>query len=185
TPYFGYPEPVPGGTSIPTWAYLDPRANNSWNALAAEQNATGQSVTTSASSVLPSTPSIAPTVPSITPIASSSINAGSIVGPVVGGVVGGIAVLGLLGIGIFFYLRRRTAANNRGQQVITVQYGTEYTPSHRHTGTDEPSYGIDTRTSTFLRPSWQAYDPSDPIIYSATPAPTYMSHDRALSGDSQ
>ncbi|KAG8867263.1 hypothetical protein FRB97_003414, partial [Tulasnella sp. 331] len=165
TPYFGYPESVPGGTSIPAWAYLDPRANNSWNALAAEQNATEQSVTTSASSVMPSTSSIAPiassvmpSTSSIAPIASSSINAGSIVGPVVGGVVGGIAVLGLLGIGIFFYLRRRTATDNGGQQVITVPYGTEYTPSHRHTGTDRLSYGIDTRTSALLPPSWQAYE---------------------------
>ncbi|KAG8848116.1 hypothetical protein FRB96_001303 [Tulasnella sp. 330] len=201
-PVSGYPESTPGGTSIPDWAYLDPRTNNTWNAVVAEQNATGQSVTSSASSSTSSATGVAPSASSTTPATSSSTKVTSLIGPIVGGGLGGIALIGLFGFGIYFCLRHRSGAD-RGQKVITVPYGTEYGPSHAYTGTDGPSYAMGVETPMFMhngshpsvhgsrpsfhgsRPSLKLYDPGDPATFPVTPAPTYMSRDRNISGDTQ
>ncbi|KAG9000305.1 hypothetical protein FRB94_005567 [Tulasnella sp. JGI-2019a] len=82
----GFPENTPDGTIIPGWAGLDPTKIGSWNATQAQQF----------EAVHP-TASLTPSSPKTT----------SNTGAIVGGVVGGIALLILLGVGVFFYLRHR------------------------------------------------------------------------------
>ncbi|KAI0716780.1 hypothetical protein C8Q76DRAFT_417415 [Earliella scabrosa] len=124
-----YPENIPDETAIPSWAYLD-LLGDRWNEPAASDFAargvpesTHSSPPSSTSSPLPSTEAStsASSQPASTttgadsgsPTADSS-NTGStssksVVGPAVGGAVGGVALVVLVGAGVFLFLRRRRA----------------------------------------------------------------------------
>ena len=95
-----YPEPIPSGTSVPAWAYLDVSAADNFNATAAQiDESQGHPESTAGNNPT----SVGGPTPTETAGASSShSNTGAIVGGVVGG-VGGAAILAA----VAFFLWRK------------------------------------------------------------------------------
>ncbi|KAG8878901.1 hypothetical protein FRB98_005914 [Tulasnella sp. 332] len=119
TIYYGYPESTPNGTIIPGWANVDPRTNDSWNALVAKENMnmTAQPVIATTIRTIPDASGIAPSAFGTPSTPSNSSESPSIVGLIVGGVIGGIALLSLFCIVTVFCLRRRRTEDGRGEKI--------------------------------------------------------------------
>ncbi|KAN0140940.1 hypothetical protein V8E53_001384 [Lactarius tabidus] len=100
-----FPEPIPKGTRVPKWAYLDSFVDsptgNSWNLAAAE--AVGDSPEVTGTLILPTTSRPGP---SQTPTTDGSSNHGRIVGGALGGVLGAAMISGVMA---YFIVRRRRA----------------------------------------------------------------------------
>lgn len=108
-----YPEPIPPGTSVPSWAYLDVHQSDNFNVSAAQLNqqenhpessAGGPSPTSGAGSPTGSGGSALNTALPASGSSSKHSNTGAIVGGVVGG-IGGAAILA--GIAFFFWGRHK------------------------------------------------------------------------------
>ncbi|KAH9943118.1 uncharacterized protein BXZ73DRAFT_97173 [Epithele typhae] len=118
-----FPEPIPAGTSIPAWAYIDVTVSGTFNATLAQARAnedlpdSSAPVSASSTQTTQSTPptssdsgatnptsgfttTSSPSDNTSAPSGTDTPNSKSNVGAIVGGVVGGIA--GLLVIGAFF-----------------------------------------------------------------------------------
>ncbi|KAH8989181.1 hypothetical protein EDB86DRAFT_2944333 [Lactarius hatsudake] len=93
-----FPEPVPAGTRVPKWAYINSSIGDNWNISAAQL--LGDSTSTS----------------------HHSSKAGAIAGGVVGGVIGAALVAGIV---VWFAIRRRRA---RSAPSMSFQGGEEEQP---------------------------------------------------------
>ncbi|KAH9035492.1 hypothetical protein EDB85DRAFT_1943662 [Lactarius pseudohatsudake] len=100
-----FPNPVPAGTRVPRWAYIDSSIGDNWNISTAQLVGDSPEVT--------DTPSIVPTSTSTaaqsTSTSNHSSNAGAIAGGVVGGVVGAALIVGVV---VWFGIRRRRARSS-------------------------------------------------------------------------
>ncbi|KAI0256989.1 hypothetical protein BJV78DRAFT_1150861 [Lactifluus subvellereus] len=148
-----FPEPIPAGTRVPNWAYLNPVPGDSWNISTALLAGDSPEVTGSASTIQTLTrasqTTVTPTSASSSPSSSkSSQNTGAIAGGVVGGAVGAAMVAGVVA---WFVIRRRRARS---------------APSAAFVG----SQGSDVAQTTEPYPlsieiPQKLYDPSDPSTY--------------------
>ncbi|KAI0342879.1 hypothetical protein BDW22DRAFT_160241 [Trametopsis cervina] len=154
-----WPVPVPPGTSIPDWAFIDVATPDTFNVTAAQALALSDPAESSpaaappppsTSSSVPPNSASASAVPPAAPTTSSTGSSGngsgntsgggkkSNVGPIVGGVVGGIGGAALLaGLFAFFYTRhkRNTNLNNSTTTApYTDAYGGEKPPPGAPTG---------------------------------------------------
>ncbi|KAN0140943.1 hypothetical protein V8E53_001387 [Lactarius tabidus] len=157
-----FPEPVPDGTRIPKWAYIDTSIGDSWNLTAAEAIGDTPEVTGTAS-IVPSssirvfqstlTPSKTASGSSITTSAShsSSSNAGAIAGGVVGGLIGAAAVAAAIA---FFAIRRRRARSAPSTEYMSGGGSEMGQPVPYPLTGDTP----------------RLYDPSDPTTYPHPPS---------------
>ncbi|KAI0777159.1 hypothetical protein BC629DRAFT_635973 [Irpex lacteus] len=107
-----FPDDIPSAVSVPQWAYLDVTTDNDFNVTAALSLANEHKPDATSSSSGSSS-------------GSTSTHKKSIVGPVVGGVVGGLGGLALVGLGIWFWLRRRNQRkeNTPAPGVVTFDNG--------------------------------------------------------------
>lgn len=142
-----YPNPIPAGTSVPHWAYLNlTGTNGTWDALAA-QNA-GDSPEATPSPISTIQPSQTAQAPAASTSSSSPSKSPSHSGAIAGGVVGGIVGASLLVGVIFWYLRRRRSRAEARPTLYTDNAaevsGTFNAPS--------PSIG-------------KYYDPTDPTTF--------------------
>ncbi|PBK78254.1 hypothetical protein ARMSODRAFT_968422 [Armillaria solidipes] len=129
-----FPEPVPAGTAIPQWAYININSSTALynpteaEKLAEESGAPAASSTTSsstastpASSTSSSNAATASTSTSVSPTATSS--SGSNAGAIAGGVVGGIVFLmGTALVLFWFFLQRRRNARAAAGPADMVNY---------------------------------------------------------------
>ncbi|KAI0760413.1 hypothetical protein C8Q74DRAFT_1221071 [Fomes fomentarius] len=133
-----YPEPIPDGTAIPAWAFLDVTRSSIFNITAAKALAmqhvpdvtANSSLSTSSTTdplhsltaVLSVTTAIAPSSTSGGAViggATGGKRSGSIIAPIVGGCVGG--ALGILAIGAFaFYISLRYRKAGKGSHKYGV-----------------------------------------------------------------
>jgi len=190
-----YPEPIPSGTAVPAWAYIDVSKSDNFNATAAQLNEQENHPESTASG-----PSATGAVPSATNVPSSSgkkSNTGAIVGGVVGG-IGGAAILAA--IAFFFWRRHQRNVSARSAAAATkldpgydasgTTYGSEkagvptvYSPIPVTTPSPPPTSGY---------VPGRIYDPNDPstfptagaapslhtaqttTVYSPSPAPVQL-----------
>ncbi len=108
---YRFPDDIPSAVSVPQWAYLDVTSDNDFNVTAALSLANEHKPDATSSSGSSS--------------GSSTTHKKSIVGPVVGGVVGGLGGLAIVGLGIWFWLRRRNQRkeNTPAPGVVTFDNG--------------------------------------------------------------
>ncbi|KAI9508317.1 hypothetical protein F5148DRAFT_930723 [Russula earlei] len=155
-----FPKPIPEGTRVPSWAYIDP--GDDWNVTAAQLVGDAPEVTGSVAIVPTSTPGSQSTItPQTSPSSASTSssksnsNAGAIAGGVVGGVVGAALIAGIVA---WFALRRR---------------GTRSVPSTAYI--DSLGGGMEQTVVPFplTIETPRLYDPSDPSTYpTQAPSPT-------------
>ncbi|KAH9066330.1 hypothetical protein EDB87DRAFT_1679074 [Lactarius vividus] len=155
-----FPEPVPAGTRVPKWAYIDATISDIWNASAAQLVGDDPEVT-GTSTIVPIstnrgpqstlTPTTSGSGPSSTSTSHSSSNAGAIAGGVVGGIVG---VALVAGVAAWFFIRRRRARSAPSTTYMTGQGGDMGQPV---------PYPLTIETP-------RLYDPSDPTTYPRPPS---------------
>lgn len=135
--------PIPPGTAIPSWAWQDVAATDSFNVTLAQQvaaerqpdsTAPGAPASTSpsssssadASSTPPPTPSPSSTpTPTPTPTPSSKK---SNVGPIVGGVVGGVGGIVIIIGAIWFFMRQRQTSHRPPSAAFAPGYPQQQPP---------------------------------------------------------
>ncbi|KAH9071170.1 hypothetical protein EDB83DRAFT_320058 [Lactarius deliciosus] len=100
-----FPNPVPAGTRVPKWAYIDSSIGDNWNISTAQLAGDSPEVTGTASIVPTSTSTAARS----TSTSHHSSNAGAIAGGVVGGVIGAALIAGVV---VWFAIRRRRARSS-------------------------------------------------------------------------
>jgi len=116
-----YPDVIPDGTAVPAWAYLNVTTTGIWNAVNAQ--AVGDSPESTFTPIpTASVPPVSSATgsggaaggsgssthqPMSTSTGSSSGKSSSNAGAIAGGVVGGVAVLALIGIGAWWFMRKR------------------------------------------------------------------------------
>lgn len=143
-PSGSFPKPVPSGTRVPHWAYIDTSIGNNWNLSAAQLEGDVPEVTGTAS-IIPTLSSKAPQSVTSSISSSSTPHHSSNVGAIAGGAVGGIVGAALIaGIVLWFAFRRRHA---RPQAVF--QGGEKEQPLPQPLTKGAPKF----------------YDPSDPTTY--------------------
>jgi len=181
--YTTFPDPIPGGTRVPHWAFLPIGSDDLWNIASAEAAVSGpESTPTSGPTVLTglastSTSGLFTTVTSSGNTgggagggtqSSKSTNVGAIAGGVVGGVVG-LALVALLGV--FLFRRRNSNRVAPSSLVNTSQY-----PTPTAFAAEKPNLGYNhtgsTMATSFPVPSvvgsgapMRLYDPSDPTTF--------------------
>ncbi|KAH9958189.1 hypothetical protein BC827DRAFT_613288 [Russula dissimulans] len=187
-----YPYPIPAGTSIPHWAFLDVTIANNWSPAAAQTAGDSPEETpTGTSSTVVYSPS------SSTSSNQNKSHSGAIAGAVVGALVGAPLVIGI----IFWYLRRwrlRAAVQPASPTVheafvnappipvvINLPHTeTQPTPSAGHAAhTDsQPVRGAARISEAFGLPDpdhsmaiGRYYDPLDPNTFPILPVPLPMS----------
>jgi len=140
-----YPNPIPGGTRVPHWAYLDVVVSDSWNITAAQSAGDSPEVTPTVSTIqMSATPSA--TLKSISNPSSNQNS--SHAGEIAGAVVGCIAGAALLATFVLWYLRRRRR-----------RAGARPSPyAHRPQAFDPQDNGTN-------MPVGRYYDPSDPSTF--------------------
>ncbi|KAI0256987.1 hypothetical protein BJV78DRAFT_1150859 [Lactifluus subvellereus] len=147
-----FPEPIPAGTRVPNWAYLNPVPGDSWNISTAQ--VAGDSPEVTGNAIPTSTRASQPTV---TPTSKSSQNTGAIAGSVVGGAVGAAVIASVVA---WFVIRlRRARSASSGSDVAQT---TEPYPLSRE-----------------IPPKF--YDPSDPSTYPPR-VPSSIIHATAPTG---
>ncbi|KAG9044685.1 hypothetical protein FS837_007700 [Tulasnella sp. UAMH 9824] len=103
-----FPYPIPAGTQVPAWAYMDPSAVGFWSPTIASSYAVGPSASITPGSASPSpTSTQRPTTIFVqvtpSPIPSPTDRSASTpAGAIAGGVVGGVILLIVIGLGIWF-----------------------------------------------------------------------------------
>ncbi|KAI0773866.1 hypothetical protein C8Q74DRAFT_1267134 [Fomes fomentarius] len=174
-----YPEPIPAGTAVPAWAYIDITANNTFDPEAAQALA-NQDAPESTASVKPSSTSgsLAGS-PSETQSSNGAPQAGgnssssksSNIGPIVGGVVGGVVGLIAIGLAIFFFLRyKRNRADHQaptGPLDLTGGTGgyTQYAQYPQYPQYEEKSPTQEVTQPLVANQSPRLYDPNDPSTF--------------------
>ncbi|KAH8099954.1 hypothetical protein BXZ70DRAFT_939717 [Cristinia sonorae] len=173
-----YPESIPSGTSVPSWAYLDVSRSDNFNATAAlveknenhpestlqtgnptsTINAPGSSASNPANTTTPLPSPPGPTAP------SKSSNTGPIVGGVVGG-LGGLAIAGAIAFFVWRWYRGRHAA---GTTAIPTSDPDAFAPGVNYGGSNEKPYAdlaspVPVTHSTYV-PA-KVYDPNDPSTF--------------------
>ena len=131
---YRFPKPIPAGTAIPAWAFIDVVTTDTFNVTAAEdvslQNKTEIGPTTAdvtSSTGSTTTPTSTASTAPATPTSSGGQGAGTFgnaaetatksnVGPIVGGVVGGLFGVALVLAAAFWYRRRRAVQRGRALQ---------------------------------------------------------------------
>jgi hypothetical protein len=146
-----FPEPVPDGTRIPQWAYIDTSIGNNWNLSAAQAvgdspEVTGTTVPLAGATVSNVTPSSSGSSSSSTSTSHSSSSTSAIAG-VVGGIVGAALVAG---VGALFVFHRRRARSPPS---------TAYTSGQEGEKMEQPV------PSPLTVETPKLYDPLDPATY--------------------
>ncbi|THH28014.1 hypothetical protein EUX98_g6170 [Antrodiella citrinella] len=161
-----YPEPIPSGTAVPAWAFLDVTVSDNFNASAAQLNEETNPAESSASSVA-ALPTNSPTVGGPLPThAAAASHSGSPVGAIVGGVVGGVVGLAILAaIGIFFWRRRGRSSAARTSAASNIDMtGGEY-PAVSQVYTPIPVFPASPPpVAEYVSPG-RIYDPNDPSTF--------------------
>ncbi|KAN0140945.1 hypothetical protein V8E53_001389 [Lactarius tabidus] len=104
-----FPSPVPAGTRVPYWAYIDISIGDSWNFSVAQLVGDSPEVTGTAT-IIPTSTSKAPQSVTSSISSSSTSHHSSNVGAIAGGVVGGILGAALIaGVVLWLAFRRRHA----------------------------------------------------------------------------
>ncbi|SJL00491.1 uncharacterized protein ARMOST_03804 [Armillaria ostoyae] len=114
----GFPEPIPNGTHVPGWAYLDVKTKDTFDINQAKQDA---NATESTFVPQPTSTTVSSTTstPSASPTQESHSNHGNVVGgSVAGGVFGLMAVVGL--IGIWTYRRRERRVGSHDEEKLAA-----------------------------------------------------------------
>lgn len=145
-----YPNPIPAGTRVPHWAYLDVSVADTWNATTAQSAGDTPEGTPSTSSSTSTSSTAAPSSSTSSTSNKSSSNTGAIAGGVVGGILGGTLLVGL----IFWYTRRR--------RWRSVARPSPFMTDAPHVA---EAFGLDPERST---PMPKFYDPSDPSTFPTT-----------------
>ncbi|KAH9035485.1 hypothetical protein EDB85DRAFT_1943616 [Lactarius pseudohatsudake] len=157
-----FPEPVPAGTRVPQWAYIDTSIGDNWNVAAAQlagdsPEVTGTGANGPTSTIRVSQSTLTPTTSgsgsssTSTSTSHSSSNAGAIAGGVVGGIVGAALIAG---VAAWFIIRRRRARSAPSATYMTGQGGDMGQPV---------PYPLTIETP-------RLYDPSDPTTYPHPPS---------------
>lgn len=103
-----YPNPIPIGVSVPHWAYLDVSIDDNFNATRAEAAVGPESTAPPRASSTQTGGGGTSRGTSPTEAASNSEGSSTNVGAIAGGVVGGVVGLALIGLLVFFLMRRRS-----------------------------------------------------------------------------
>ncbi|KAK0459823.1 uncharacterized protein EV420DRAFT_292641 [Desarmillaria tabescens] len=113
----GFPEPIPNGTRVPAWAYLDVKTEDNFDINQAKQDANATESTFVPQPTSTTAPTTTPT-PSPTPTQEGSSNHGDVVGgSIAGGVFGLMAIIGL--VGIWTYRRRERRLGSHDEEVAS------------------------------------------------------------------
>ncbi|KAJ0304206.1 hypothetical protein COL5a_005340 [Colletotrichum fioriniae] len=175
-----------------TTTYAGGPARN-WTPLALTDDTTSSSVIRPASSgVITGTASGSVSAPSITTSPDNDNNGGinnnnnskssTPVGAIVGGVIGGIAVLALIGFGIFFILRKKKKTQqpqpgpgSQGQPPMMSQQQQQHQPppmgyAPAPQGSPAP-YGAQTQTQSYYEPKYDGQGGYPQQNYGSTPPP--------------
>ncbi|KAI9455004.1 hypothetical protein BJY52DRAFT_1389457 [Lactarius psammicola] len=121
-----FPDPVPAGTRVPRWAYIDTSIGGSWNISAAQLIGDFPEVTGTAYIIPTSTSKAAQsnvassTSSSSTPTPHHSPNTSAIVGGTFGGVIGVTLIAGVV---LWFAIRRRRARSVPSAPYLDFQGG--------------------------------------------------------------
>lgn len=154
-----YPEPIPAGTRVPNWAYIDSSISDNWNISLAQAVGDSPEVTGTASTFPMSTSSISRST--LTPSASTSTSTShhnSDAGAIAGGVIGSLLVVALIiGIVARSIIRRRRARSAPSTTYLSLH------------GSDFEHWQPMPFPPTIETP--RLYDPSDPTTY---PRNSYM-----------
>ncbi|KAK7054737.1 hypothetical protein VNI00_003200 [Paramarasmius palmivorus] len=182
-----FPDNIPSGTAVPSWAYLNVTGSDTWNLGQALDNRQGPE-STGASKPTGSTPSaLASSTPSEAsqPDPGSKTNAGAIAG----GVIGGVVFLGIVA-GIAFWLyRRRRDQHDTGSHYVDASFDVNTShlpPTSMSPASDQTRFG----SPEMGRSSHIMCNPSDPntfpdaIARMQSPTNTYTSHAHSNSIES-
>ncbi|KAG8898923.1 hypothetical protein FRB99_007036 [Tulasnella sp. 403] len=193
----GYPYAVPPGTTIPAWAFLDPRLSGAWDATTANAyavspsgsitpNVSGASATPAPASSSQASPTTSSSSTSASPTSSSS-NIGPIVGGAIGGTLGGLAILSLVIFFIWKSMKKDTAShptppaapfgqNNGGVDAVPWEgRNSGLGPAGAFMGPEKPpgTPSVVAETLPLMRPivasPFRPYDPLDPSTYAGSP----------------
>ncbi|KAG8939290.1 hypothetical protein FRC03_006399 [Tulasnella sp. 419] len=172
-----WPLDLPPGTSVPAWAYMDPRSGDTFNVTVARTlidvpESTYIGYPTAPISIVPSTTSQRPFVSTFTLLPSSSASpsgggGSSNTGAIVGGVVGGVAVIAFV-VGLFVYLWKK---RHEGPVISPVS------PIRPHDGRIDmaESESNHTRIQFYPQITGSSPDPSmgqlSPTVYNHSPPP--------------
>lgn len=180
-----YPYPIPPGTQVPTWAYMDQSAVGFWSPVMASSYALGPSASITPVSTSPSpTSTVGPTTVfvSVTPTPSETQRSASStpVGAIVGGVVGGVALLVAIAVGIWFCcLRKQRQPQQIQEDMRPSNVGAMYNGAFP--GQMSPTTPGSQGTTALLQPpqshypfySPSAQNPSNPAVNQSSPSSNY------------
>jgi len=182
-----FPEPIPAGTRVPKWAYVDSSAADSWNQTEAAAIGDTPEVTGTAS-IVPTTilashstvtPSATSSSSSIPTSHSSSSNAGAIAGGVVGGLIGAAVIAA----GVAWFVIRRRRARAPSAAYMSGQGGDMGEPVPYPLTVETPRVYDPEDPSTF--PTTYPHSPSSPTIYTTNQSAQYHSPSSDLQPNRQ
>ncbi|KAN0140948.1 hypothetical protein V8E53_001392 [Lactarius tabidus] len=149
-----FPEPVPAGTRVPKWAYIDSSIGDSWNISQAQAVGDSPEVTGTASNIHMSTSGISHSTltPSSSTSTSTSQHHSSDAGAIAGGVIGSLLGAGLIiGVIAWYLIRRRRARSAPSTAYLSLH------------GSENDHWQPLPYPPTIETP--RLYDPSDPTTY--------------------
>jgi len=164
-----YPYPLPAGTSVPTWAYMNVTATgNIFNITAAHIIANADTPDASGASPVIATSILASVIPS--PTHSQTTKSASNTGPIAGGVVGGVVLIALIAAGVFFLCRRSRKSEQRG---LTGPSGetAQYVGTAPVTTASAYGNGLHSPHSMVKEDPMRHYGPPSPSTFPPTPPP--------------
>ncbi|KAH8099951.1 hypothetical protein BXZ70DRAFT_195533 [Cristinia sonorae] len=183
TPYSGYPETIPSGTNVPSWAYLDVIRADAFNDTAAKANhdeglpeSTSPSSPESTGSTSTSTsPTSAPTGAPAAAVRKVS-HAGAIAGGVVGGIVG-LAIAAALALFLWRRHQRRHALRAAPASNFILDHDEKGFPDIPSTTPVSHSVGFPV--------SNKLYDPNDPTTFPPTEPEATLTSTTAVASTNQ
>ncbi|RPD62059.1 hypothetical protein L226DRAFT_571434 [Lentinus tigrinus ALCF2SS1-7] len=183
-----YPNPIPPGTAIPSWAFQDVTVKGAFDVAEAEltgdspestaslsasttstTSSSSSSIATMTSSDTPSSSTPSASSASASPTASAAAESGSgapkssNVGAIVGGVVGGVIGLILIGSAIFYMLRRQRNLDRKAQAQVLER------PMSTVTDLDGPQPSL--KPMSIMSVPSMIYDPDDPRTFPSATDP--------------
>ncbi|KIJ53651.1 hypothetical protein M422DRAFT_25476 [Sphaerobolus stellatus SS14] len=164
-----FPLTLPGGIAVPSWAYLSVNDTVTWDAARAQNFAS----TNPTESTAPATPTGA------TGQTNQGVHHSNKGGAIGGGVAGGVALVVLVGLGAFFFMRRRKVHRvaPSSQFIRQNRINEKMSPSPPPFFTDNPAYPMQMPRAY----THKLYDPSDPNTFPQSPAPSYINGHPTLS----
>jgi len=158
-----FPGTINSNTSIPGWAYENVTATDDFNPAEALADHSPESTAAPQQQITLTSGITSPTIIS-SPAASHHSNTGAIAG----GVVGGVVALALIGLALFFFLRRRAS---RVPSVVGSDNNT-YTDKQESLLAISPYSPVPYMSSPGSHDQPKLYNPDDPSTYPlAQPAP--------------